>query len=74
MTNSEAFFKRFPERMITLEDFVKRLKTISPCYILRLVEDNFKFYFSLFRNKVFLDVLSVGISTSRAKRKEFLYH
>lgn len=55
--------------MITLKDFVKRLKTISPCYSLRLVEDNFEFYFFLFRNKVFLDVLSVGISTSRVKQK-----
>ena len=55
--------------MITLEYFVKRLKTISPCYTLRLVEDSFKFYFFLFRNKVFLDVLSVGISASRVKQK-----
>ena len=69
MTNSGAFFKRFLERMITLEYFVKRLETISPCYTLRLVEDNFKFYISLFRNNVFLEVLSVDISTSRVKQK-----
>ena len=55
--------------MITLEDFVKRLKTISPCYTLRLVEDNFQFYISLFRNNVFLEVLSVDVSTSRVKQK-----
>ena len=69
MTNSGAFFKRFLERMITLEYFVKRLKTISPCYTLGLVEDNFKFCFFLLRNKVFLEVLFVGISASRVKQK-----
>ena len=46
---------------------LKRLKTISSCYTLWLVEDNFEFCFFLLRNKVFLDVLSVGISTSRVK-------
>ena len=55
--------------MITLEYFVKRLKTISPCYTLWLVEDNFKFCFFLLRNKVFLEVLFVGISASRVKQK-----
>ena len=70
MADSEAFVKRFLEPMITLEDFVKRLKTISSCYTLRLIEDNFKIYsFFLFRIKVFIEVLSVGISTSRVKQK-----
>ena len=69
MTNSGAFFKRFLEQMITLEYFVKRLETISPCYTLWLVGDNFKFCFFLLRNKVFLEVLFVGISASRVKRK-----
>ena len=48
---------------------LKRLKTISPCYTLWLVEDNFKFCYLLLRNKVFLEVLFEGISASRVKRK-----